>query len=63
MEYIAYAISEHDPSVKQSMVSKIVDVSANKSGITNINTLEEVDADNDLELNTTMIDNSRWGMQ
>lgn len=63
MEYIAYAISEHDPSVKQSMVSKIVDVSANKSGITNINTLEEVDTDNDLELNTTMIDNSRWGMQ
>lgn len=70
MEYIAYAISEHDPIVKERIVSKIVDVSANKSGITNINLLEDVDTDDSgftpekkLPLNTTRIDNSRWGMQ
>ena len=71
MEYIAYAISEHDPVVKERIVSKIVDVSSNKSGIININSVDDVDFDDSKSdspedkrpLNTTHIDNSRWGMQ
>jgi len=62
MEYIAYAISEYDRSMKESMTSKIIDVSTNKSSIVNINQIEDVDA-TDLPLNTSLIDNTRWGMQ
>lgn len=62
MEYIAYAISEYDRSMKESITSKIIDVSANKSSIVNINQIDDVDT-TDLPLNTSLIDNTRWGMQ
>lgn len=62
MEIISLWISEFDNSMKESIISKIVDVSSNKSGITNINALDKVDDDTS-ELNTHYIDNSRWGMQ
>lgn len=63
MKAIALMISEYDPSVKERMTSKIIDVSANKSGITNINSADDVDNPEIEGLNTTLIDNTRWGMQ
>lgn len=62
MDMIADIISEYDPIVKTTIISKLADVSCNKSGITNINILDDV---NDLNtpLNFTEIDNSRWGLQ
>lgn len=62
MDAVADLISEYDPDVKDFIIHKIVDVSSNKSGITNLNYLEDVD-DKTTELNYHSIDNSRWGMQ
>ena len=63
MKAIALMISEYDPSVKTRMTSKLVDVSANKSGITNVNFAEDLDNPELEGLNTTLIDNTRWGEQ
>lgn len=63
MKAIALMISEYDPAVKTRMTSKLVDVSANKSGVTNINFAEDLDNPEIEGLNTTLIDNSRWGEQ
>lgn len=62
MDMIADLISEYDPIVKTTIISKLADVSCNKSGITNINLLEDVN-DQNTPLNFTEIDNSRWGLQ
>lgn len=63
MEYIAKAISEYDPDVKNKITSKIVDVSACKSGITNINLMEDVDNPNNDWIDGLQIDNTRLGLQ
>lgn len=76
MEACALLVSEYDPSCKKRVVSKLIDVSSNKSGITNINLIEDVDHVNVDEegipdpayksnqtLNTFFIDNARWGEQ
>ena len=63
MEYIANAISEYDPGIKQKITSKLVDISSCKSSFININYKEDVDNPNSGFLNTFELDNTCWGEQ